>query len=366
MSTISVDPLNSTSGFMTSFTLRPARRPASVDSRPDDRSRGLPRAVGWSLSLAFAAFILVAPAPVNAADPDGGTSLLGGLTGGLGGIVEPVTETVAPVTEIVDAVTDPVVEPVEPLVEPVAEPVAEPMTELLEPIVEPIVEPLVQPASDLVQPVSAVVESAEGLVEPVVEPIVEPVIEMVEPVTEAVDAVVAPVDGITSEPSTSEPSGDGGGARVELWVPGPAAQTPIPHPPTDNTMPVLTPGVPPVVPDIPSPLFQLAPTSDRNASVFEDLGPWVRTPQAMDAGPSASTSTVSSLEAPWWTRIAPIGAFGGLGSGQALSGVSIAIAIGLGLLLLFLVPPPFGVSRLQLAAVFWRPQAFVGPLERPG
>lgn len=353
------DPLNLTSGFMPFSLLRPTRRPSSDDSSPEVRSRGLPRAIGWSLSLAFAALLLATPASVNAADPDEGTSLLGGLTGGLGGIVDPVTETVDPITAILEPITDPVVEP---LVEPVVEPLVEPAAALVEPVVEPVVEPLVEPVTTAVEPVITVLDPVTALVEPIVEPVVEPIVD---PVT---GPLVEPVEGITSEPS-----GDGGMGVVPS-VAEPSTPTTIPYPPIVD-VPAIMSG-PNALPEsassasLPAPTtapgLRLLPTAGGNASVFEDLGAWTTAPQAFDAGASGSSSTASTLSAPWWSRISPMGAFGGPGSGQVLSGVSMAVAIGLGLLLLFLMPPPFRVSRLQLAAVFWRPQAFVGPLERPG
>jgi hypothetical protein len=85
--------------------------------------------------------------------------------------------------------------------------------------------------------------------------------------------------------------------------------------------------------------------------------------QRPDPALDAAVHRFSAL--PSLPQMIPI-SFGAGGSGQALGGASIGLALALALILLFLMPPPLRVSRLQSVAVFWRPQAFVGPLERPG
>ncbi len=92
----------------------------------------------------------------------------------------------------------------------------------------------------------------------------------------------------------------------------------------------------------------------------------LRTPPATDPGSVAGRAAEPGLATPWWTQLGQLGSLGSLGSGQTLNGFAFGVSAALGLLLLFLLPPPFRVSRLHLAAVFWRPQRFVGPLVPPG
>jgi hypothetical protein len=345
------------------------------------------RTLGWSFGVALALLLLMAPSTAKAADPEDGTSLLGGLGGGLSKIVDPIIDTAEPVTDVLDPVITQVVEPViEPVVGPIVEPVVAPATRLLEPVtaiavpvvepvaglvkplVEPIVEPLVEPVLD---PLLPVVEPVVGLVDPVLDPVVgvvEPILEPVHVITDPVlEPILEPVERIEAVPS------GGSEAAPEGAVPESPPRMPIAYPPAVDPGPGFTPPMAAIQPDEPSPSTstpgsatgRVNPAADV-ASVFEanDLLSW--TPPAVDPRAAAGLLEDSVPLAPWWTRLGPIGALSGLGSGQVLSGVSFGIAAALGLLMLFLLPPPFRVSRLHLAAVFWQPQRFVGPLVPPG
>jgi hypothetical protein len=345
-----------------------------------DHSHGSLRALIWSLGLALALLLLLAPGTAKAADPDGHSSLLGGLTGGLGGLVEPVTTAVEPVTQIVEPATDPLVEPI---VQPAVEPVLEPVTDVIEPVVEPVTTAVAPVTTALVEPVTStvapLVEPVEDLVDPVLEPVLEPVqpltgivTSVTEPVTQIVEPIIEPVVEPIIETVATEPAS----GRETLAPTEPMLAPALPA--VDVVLPAFTP-ITPILPgssDGPAPTEPLTVPSaatgrlgvvdaGRPAFAFGSEGTtWTPPPNsvALVAGPATDRGSA----APWWTRLGPIGSFGGLGSGQTLSGVAFGVGVALGLLLLFLLPPPYRVSRLHVAAVFWRPQHFVGRLVPPG
>jgi hypothetical protein len=378
----SANPLHRGSGVLVLIaTFHASGRPGTV-SRIGNGLQGLLRPIAWSFGLALAILLLIAPTTAKAADPDDGGSLLGGLTGGLADAAEPVADVVEPVTDVVEpvasnaepvtALVTPLPDPVEQVVQPVSGivgPVLEPVVEMIEPVTQPLVDRLGQPIATINEPVTnlvtPVVEPIDDLVEGIVEPVVQPVLQ---PVSGLVGPVLEPITGdLTSEPSA--------GGDQESGAP-PVPRVSLPNLPTAG---IELPRFMPISPLVPGDAVASQPSAASEAPVrlmpettnavatVADARPRaiLRTPPAADPGSSARSPDPGSA-APWWTRLAPIASFAGVGSGQTLNGFAFGVGAGLGLLVLLLLPPPFRVSRLHLAAVFWRPQRFVGPLVPPG
>jgi hypothetical protein len=377
-------------------TFHASGRPATVSHRIGDGLQRLLRPIAWSFGLALAILLLMAPTTAKAADPDDGGSLLGGLTGGLADVVEPVADVVEPVAqepanppvsanaEPVTALVTPLPDPVEQVVEPVVEPIVQPVAGIVAPVLEPVgetIEPVTQPLVDrLDQPITAITEPVTNLVTPVVEPIdglveglVEPVVQpMLQPVSGLVGPALEPITGDL----TSEPSAGGDPESGAPRLPRVSAPVSVPTPPSAG---IELPGFMPIAPPAPgddvvsepggaseAPV-RLGPGTTDPVAIVTDVGRLaaLQVPPATDpgfAGPSPDPDSAT----PWWTRLGPIASFGGVGSGQTLNGFAFGVGAGLCLLLLLLLPPPFRVSRLHLAAVFWRPQRSVGPLVPPG
>ena len=349
-------------------TFHASGRPATVRHLIGDGLHGVLRTIGWSFGLALAILLLTASTTAKAADPDGETSLFGGPGDGLGGIIDPITDVAEPVTTMLEPLTDPLAETV---VEPITE-IVEPLTSAVEPVTPALVEPVTAAVAPLVEPVDDLLDPVlEPIVGPLVQPLSDVVTSVTEPVTQIVDPLVEPI----LEGPIAEPGSAGGTPQPAGPVQAPAL------PAVDVVLPAFAPILPilPAEPAVSAPSAPSGPPTVTSAvagpagasdagriAVGNGAEGTIWTPPSDVAGLIASSSAEPEPATPRWTRLGPIGSFGGLGSGQTLNGVAFGLGVALGLLLLFLLPPPFRVSRLHLAAVSWRPQHFVGPLVPPG